>query len=178
MSQSDDRLPLLHDLMQGWIAVFAVGLLFVAGCRNDKATDLFNSVNGSNIQRLANLYCVYQASNQFKGPKDEQQFKEFIKQLHPSRHKYFGVDVSKVDELFISERDQQPFKIRWELTANPRQGLVPIVFEQQGVNGKYMIGFSSFEVREVEQSDYDQYWSGKKDGEVPTGERGDARGGK
>lgn len=155
---------------------FFLGLLLLAGCPKDKATDMFNSVNGSNIQRLANLYCVYQAAHEFKGPKDEPQFRQFISEMPPSRLKYYSVDASQLDQLFVSERDQKPFIIRWDLTAKSRQGLVPMVFEQQGVDGKYMIGFSSFEIREVDRSEYEQYLNGKRDGEVPTGERGDPRG--
>jgi hypothetical protein len=169
----------LRRFLQSWTVPSVLLLLvIIVGCQRDKAIDMFQSVNESNIQRLANLYCVFQAAHNFVGPKDEQEFKAFISTMHESRKKYFQIEPGQIDQLFVSERDKQPFKIRWELKATARQGLVPLVFEQQGVDGKYMIGFSSFEVREVEQFDYDQYWSGKKDGEIPSGERGDARAGK
>jgi hypothetical protein len=170
--------PGISDNLPGrWLQVpLILALIILSGCPKDKATDLFDSVNGSNVQRLANLYCVYQAAHDFKGPKDEQQFRQFISEMPESRLKYYSVDTSQLDQLFVSERDQKPFIIRWELKAKSRQGLVPLVFEQQGVDGKYMIGFSSFEVREVDRAEYDLYLNGKRDGEVPPDERGDPRG--
>jgi hypothetical protein len=156
-------------------------LMLAGGCRsgNDGA-EMFASVSSTNVQRLANLYCVFQAQHNFKGPKDEQEFKTFISNMHPTHLKNYQVDVNKLDELFISERDKLPFRIRWQHQASPRQAHVPLVFEEQGLNGKRMVGFSGFEVREVDQSEYDEYWSGKRDGETPQANRGslDTAGGK
>jgi len=142
------------------------------GCGRDQASDMFASVNSSNIQRVANLYCVYQAQHNFKGPANEQELKDFIANLDPSRHKYFGIDVNKLDQLFISERDKQPFKIRWGLEAKPRQGPIPIAFEQGGVKGRYMVAFSSFQVDEYDQFEYDELWAGRRDEQIPDSNRG------
>lgn len=155
-------------------ALAAISLLII-GCGRDKATQLFNEVNQSNIQRVANLYCVFQAQNNFKGPQNEEELKAFIAEMHPSRYKFYGINPDKIDGLFISERDKKPFKIRWELQATSRQGPVPIVFESEGLRGKFLVAFSSFELREVEQFDYEELWAGKRDGDVPDGERPDGQ---
>lgn len=159
-------------LAANFLSLIAIIAISFVGCGGNPGAEMFASVSGTNIQRLANLYCVFQAQHNFRGPNDEQQFKTFIANMHPSHLKNYQVDVSNLDQLFISERDRQPFKIRWELQANPRQAHVPLIFEQQGIDGKLMIGFSGFEVREVGKAEYDEYWTGIKDNEVPASNRG------
>lgn len=154
------------------VVILALATNLLIGCARDKASEMFAAVNSTNIQRVANLYCVYQAQNNFVGPKDESELKRFIAEMHPSRHKYFGVDVNRLDELFISERDKKPFRIRWELVAKPRQGPIPIAFESEGRNGMFMVAFSSFEVGEFEKFDYDQLWAGRRDEEMLNSNRG------
>ena len=64
------------------------------------------------------------------------------------------------DEIFISERDSQPFKIRYGISSDRDEA---IVFEAVGVDGKRMVGF--FTPRELDPADYDAYWTGKKKGD-------------
>lgn len=166
-----------HSFDSRWLAAAIVllavtGLSLFLGCSRDKADEMFASVNASNIQRVANLYCVYQAQNNFVGPENEEQFKNFISQMHPSRHKSYGINVDRLDELFISERDNQPLKIRWKLVAKPRQGPIPIAFESEGRNGKFMVAFSSFEIGEFDLAEYEQLWAGKRDEEISADNRG------
>lgn len=149
--------------------------ILFSGCGKDQASEMFASVNSSNIQRVANLYCVYQAQHNFKGPANEQELKDFIANLDPSRHKYFGIDVANLDQMFVSERDKQPFKIRWGLEAKPRQGPIPIAFEQEGVKGRYRVAFSSFQVDEFDLFDYEELWAGRRDEQMVDSNRGAPR---
>lgn len=157
------------------ITMFLV-LSTMLGCGSgDVADKMFAEANDMNIKRVSSLYAVYQAQHKFKGPKDEAELKSFVSQQNEKQLARIGVDPANLDELFISERDNQPFKIRWELVAKPRQGPVPIVFEQTGVDGKFMVAFSSYICREVEKVEYDELWAGKRDEEIPDANRGGTR---
>ncbi len=148
------------------------GLLLVAsllitsaiGCGSGPNTDaMFADANDMNIKRLATLYSVYQIKHKWKGPKDNDEFKSFIAQQSSQRLKRIGVDPGKIDDLFVNDRDGQPFKIRWELEGNARGPSKPVVFESKGVDGKFLVAFTGNLMREVDQSDYDRLWEGKGD---------------
>jgi hypothetical protein len=38
-----------------------------------------------------------------------------------------------------------------------------VVFEQEGVDGNYVVGFTGFLEKEVDRSEYDRLWSGAAD---------------
>ena len=135
-----------------------------AGCGSgDVAGDMFAKANNINIKRLSSLYSVYSAQHGYKGPKDESEFKAFIGQIDRKRLEMIGVDPDDIDGLFVSERDNQPFRIRWDLPVRPRQGPIPIVFEEDGEGGKKMVAFSSYVCREVDHEEYDRLWRGEMD---------------
>ena len=134
------------------------------GCGpGDVAGDMFAKANDVNIKRLSSLYSVFSAQHGYQGPKDEAEFKAFIGQQDKKRLKMIGVDPENLDALFISDRDNKPFRIRWELSVKPRQAPIPIVFEEDGEGGKKMVAFSSYVCREVDQEEYDKLWRGEMD---------------
>lgn len=154
-------------------AVLAVLVTVVSGCGSGDAADqMFAEANDMNIKRVSSLYAVFQGQHKYKGPKDEAEFKSFISQQNEKHLKRIGVDPSKLDELFLSERDNQPFNIRWELVCQPRSAPKPIVFEKDGVDGKYMVAFSSYVCKEVDKAEYDRLWEGKMDNVAPDANRG------
>ena len=130
-------------LLNRWFLV--AGLLVVAGCSGgDQSTKLLQKVNDSNIKRVSMLYTVFQGQHGMKGPEDESELKGFISSQGTKALARIGVSPENVDELFVSERDAAPFKIRYGLKSSARQAPVPIVFESVGVDGKYLIAFSGF----------------------------------
>lgn len=148
-------------------------VVLASGCgAGDSADEMFADANDMNIKRVSSLYAVFQGQHKYKGPKDEAELKAFVAKQNKKHLARIGVNPDKLDQLFISERDDQPFKIRWELICMPRSAPKPIVFEQEGVNGKYMVAFSSYVCKEVDKAEYDRLWEGEMDDMAPDDNRG------
>jgi hypothetical protein len=117
-------------------------------------------VNETNIQRLANLYFTYQMKNGWQGPSDETAFRQFISTYNPKKLARIGIDPSAVDELFVNERDGEPFKIRYSVSGSAMGCSEPVIFESVGVHGKRTVGFLNMEQRAVDAAEYESLWSG------------------
>lgn len=135
-------------------------LAALAGCggsgNNDEA---IARVNSANIQRLANLYFTYQTKNEWRGPADEAEFKGFIRSYNPQKLTRIGVDPQEIDALFTSERDGQPFKIRYSVKGSAMGSSEPVVFESVGVDGKRQIGLLNMTQTEVDAAEYESLWA-------------------
>jgi hypothetical protein len=139
-----------------------VAAITLTGCGGD--TDPSSAVaaaNSSNIQRVTNLYLAYQTENGWVGPPDEAKFKEFIRGLPGPTLSRIGIDPAQIDGIFTSERDGQPFKIRYKVVGNMMGSTEPVVFEAEGVGGQRMVGFLNMTQREVDAAEYDSLWAGK-----------------
>lgn len=135
----------------------------LASCSsNSDPVDAVAKANATNLRRLASLYMEYQSANNWRGPEDEAQFKKFIQGISPPRLARVGVDANKLDELFVSERDGQPFKIRYKVPGNVRGSTEPVVFETTGEGGTRMVGFLDMQQREVDATEYDRLFAGNK----------------
>ncbi|MEM9413327.1 MAG: hypothetical protein AAGA30_19620 [Planctomycetota bacterium] len=102
-------------------------------------------------------------NNDWVGPENEQELKQFIAAQESKRLKRMGIDQGDTDGLFVCERDQQPFKIRWSQLGHLRAPPIPIIFESTGVNGKFNVGFTGNIIREVDQTEYEKLWKGESD---------------
>jgi hypothetical protein len=152
-------------------AVIAVAVLLtgLTGCTN-KVAQQVGAMNTSNMHRLANMYAAYQNFNSYQGPKDETEFKAFIKDFDPEKLKMMGIDPNNLDALFTSERDGKPFKIRYKVGGG-RGSVAAVVFEQEGVGGKKQVGFTGPKVEEVDEATYQNLWAGKGGSAPPAGGR-------
>ena len=149
------------------LIMLAVTLLHFAGCSGGNSPESkLAELNDSNIKRLANLYFTYQKYHNWIGPVDEEEFKTFIREYSPRKLKRIGIDPAMTDELFVNERDGQPFKIRYEVVGSMMGCSKPVIFESVGVGSKKMVGFLNMTQREVEQAEYDDLWEGLGDDEV------------
>jgi hypothetical protein len=146
-------------------AVFLAGL---AGCSGDKTAEAVAAMNTSNIQRLSNIYAAFQNYKGGRGPKDEAEFKAFIKDFDPNKLKMMGIDPDNLDAVFTSERDGKPLKIRYQVGGG-RGAVVPVVFEQDGKGGKRQVGRTGGKVEEVDDATYQQLWAGKEPSQPPAG---------
>ena len=77
---------------------FAIAML--TGCSSDHTASDVAAKNKTNIQRLANLYAAYQNMKSSGGPKDEADFKEYIKGYPSDKLKMMSIDANNLDELF------------------------------------------------------------------------------
>lgn len=151
-----------------WQGLLLLGLMLagILGCGSgNSARTAIKDANRTNMQKLANLYSMYQVQHKFKGPASEEVFREFIGQLDESTKSSMGVDSGNLDKLFISERDREPFQIRYGVSSGPRGSKEPVVFELTGKRGQRMVGFLNMVQREVESEEYQRLWEG--DAQVP-----------
>jgi len=103
---------------------------------------------GSRLKPLGLLYGQYIGRNRGRPPTDEAAFRAFIEENGSSMMQTYN--VSSVDDLFVSERDGQPFEIVYGSGAKPSAGGRPVVaYEQQGVEGKIMVANDLGDVWEV-----------------------------
>ncbi len=146
------------------LAMLLIVLVGAVGCSSSSSSDAaIRSVNNTNLQRLANLYSMHQFKNQFKGPADEAMFREYLAGPDPTKVlESMGVAAGGLDKLFISERDGEPFKIRYGVISGPRGSTEAVIFESKGKLGKRMVGFLNMVQREVEDQEYESLLNPKK----------------
>jgi hypothetical protein len=134
----------------------------LAGCSGGTdPNEAIAKVNSNNIQRLANLYFSYQIKHDWRGPKDEKAFKDFIRGYNPKKLTRIGIDPNAVDDLFVNERDGQPFQIRYSVRGSAMGSSEPVLFEAVGVDGNRRVGFLDMVQREVDEAEYRDLWEGK-----------------
>jgi len=130
----------------------------VGGCSGSKVASQIAAMNDCNIKRVCNLYTAYQVSHSWMGPKDEATWKSFIsKQMDGKQLEMMGVDPTKLDADFISERDNSPFKVRYGMGGGPG-AKVAVVFEEKGVSGKRQVAYTNGVVEEVADEQYTDLW--------------------
>jgi hypothetical protein len=152
-------------------AVVAATLLAaLSGCTNHVASDVA-AMNSSNIQRVGNLYAAFQNYHEGRGPKDEAEFKGFVKSFDSRKLAMMGVDPNNVDSLFTSERDGQPFKLRYKVNGG-RGSVDAVVFEQTGEAGKRQVAFTGGTVEDEDNAAYQQLLAGKGPSQPPVGPPG------
>ncbi len=141
------------------------GFVGSAGCGSGNpqaaAKAVVRRYNDTNGKRLANFYGQYQ-SEFLSGPKDEKTLKQFIAGQPASALEEMGVKAEGVDGLFVSERDKQPFFIRYGL-KRPTGGRQALVFEAQGAGGKSLVVFGGPKEVEVPVAELAAYKKGEKD---------------
>jgi hypothetical protein len=142
-----------------------VGATALVGCgEGDFTKSSVAEANQNNVQRVANCYAFFQMTNKgYMGPKDMEEFKKFLADpQRTSNMEMMGIDQSNLDSLFISERDNEPIKVRFSVPGTVRGSNDPVAFETTGVDGVRLVGFTSSKVREVsDQAEYDDMFSGK-----------------
>ena len=157
--RADERLLLAFEKLRlRRFPVRAVMLSFVtAGCSQDDPGSRVAAMNDARIKQLANLYMAHQMRNGSNGPADEKAFKSFIQNgMAPHRLEMMRVDPSKLDELFISERDGQPFVIRYGQRGGVMSKLA-VVFEKEGQGGMRQVAFTNGSVEEVDDARYQEF---------------------
>lgn len=139
------------------LACMMLGLVMLAGCGGSDLPELAD-LNNSNIRRVHSIYKMYMSAHDFKGPKNEEELKKHCASDNTAKVliERMGLDPTQLDDIFVSERDGQPFKIRWGLSGIPDHA---IVFEAVGVEGKRLVALSK--PRELDAAEYEGYWSGK-----------------
>jgi hypothetical protein len=149
--------PIPTTPRQLFAAVLALAV--AAGCGRDVSTDdLVAQANSTNIERLASLYTGYQSEHEWVGPPDEAAFKAYVRAFDPQKLKRIGIDPAAAESLFASDRDGQPFKIRYAVRGSVMGSSEPVIFESTGVDGQRQVAFLDMTEREVDDAEYQLLW--------------------
>ena len=133
------------------------------GCRGQGGRAMIAANNDTNLKRLGTLYGFFQLRNDFRGPRDEAAFRAFIAAQDASRLALAGISAASIDTLFVSERDRLPFRIRYGVDTRVRGPALPVVFEQEGRQGRRQVGFTGGAMEEVDAAGYESLWRGGSD---------------
>lgn len=126
----------------------AIGLAaLLAGCSGGEASKPRET---SHIKPLAILYGQYVGRHGGKPPADEAALKKFI-DAQESMLQSFGVSDSA--ELFVSERDGQPYVVLYGPEA---AGKSVVAYEQTGVGGMRYVADTLGAVQEVDEARFSQ----------------------
>ncbi len=132
---------------------FAFVLLsVVSGCgdkgRSNKAEE------ESPLKPIATFYAQYMSQHQGQPPRDEVEFKTFLKEPKVADRLKLEFQVTDVDKLLISPRDNKPFVIYYTARSkNTGPGGAPLVaYEQEGLAGKRMVASALGAVAEVDDA--------------------------
>jgi len=155
------RSACLRALLLRAVLVAAGGGLF--GCRGNSGPAMIAANNDTNLKRLGTLYGFFQLRNEFRGPRDEAEFRAFIAAQDARRLALAGVSPASIDTLFVSERDRLPFRIRFGVDTHVRGPALPVVFEQEGRDGRRQVGFTGGATEEVDAATYESLWNGDSD---------------
>lgn len=148
------------------LAALAVGAAGLAGCGRDGTANAVAAMNDTNLKRVANLYAAHQNFKGGKGPKDEAAFKAFVREFDAAKLGMMGVDPNNVDAVFSSDRDGQPFKVRYGVGGG-RGSSDAVVFEAAGKDGQKQVGFTDGKVQEVGDAEYKTLLAGKGEKTAP-----------
>lgn len=146
------------------LIIICVTLALFSGCTGDRVASQVAAVSKTNLQKLSNIYSLYVVRNGYKGPKDEETFRDFLEN-DPSIEKnigYMGVGRDDFDKISISDRDNEPLLVRYGLKLPPMSPKQPQVLETVGVDGIRMVIMSNGDIVEVEDdAEYEKMASGK-----------------
>jgi hypothetical protein len=109
----------------------------------------------STLKPVAVFYSRYISQHGGRPPADEAAFRKFLEGLSPDELKSFG--VSSIDEMLVSKRDGQPYKILYGPPSGPPLGPggQPIIaYESKGVSGKRFVASSVGGVIEVDDAEF------------------------
>jgi hypothetical protein len=135
------------------------------GCGSDakKLASFAAEANQTNIQKINNAYLLMASRNQFRGPKNEDAFRNFLidNDNVSSNLEFMGIDRDNVDSYFLG-RDDQPFFIRYGLSGLDPSSSAPIVFEAEGIDGVRQVGFSDWSIKSIDNDqEYQRLRNGK-----------------
>lgn len=134
----------------------ALAMLFLVGCGDDLPT--MKDLNNTNIRRVHSCYKMYMNAHNYRGPKTKEELLDFLQNDNTAKVLLgrMDIDVANIEDIFISERDDEPFKIKWGVGGVADHA---IVYETTGKDGKRLVAFAK--PRELDEAEYDGYWTNK-----------------
>lgn len=130
-----------------------LGVVVDSGCA--KSASSSTKLQGSHVRVLTNLYSLA-TRTLGRVPRDADEFKQTIAKLDVNLKKY---KVNSIDELFISERDGQPLIVAYGPDGAKSD---VVVYEQNGVDRKRMVGHRSGMLEEVDEAELKNLTASKR----------------
>jgi len=103
----------------------------------------------SNLKPLAVFYGQFIGRHRGQPPASEKEFKEFIRSS--GTRESAGFDVSDVESLFVSSRDQKPYVVLYGKNAPAGKDRV-VAYEQEGEGGRRFVANDLGNVQEVDEA--------------------------
>lgn len=155
-----------------WFAVMAVG-----GCSaspEQRMKEAYRNAYRENGRRLVALYtqCMTMPGkpvagpDDFKGPANESEFRAFIRQVPQEALSDMGITSPDSEDLFKSERDGLPFRIRYGFKGGMNAVFI-VLCEEKGKSGKIRAFKSDGSTIEVPADDGEACLKGKYDQAKP-----------
>jgi len=126
--------------------ILACGAVALMGC--DSKSSSGGPAGMEDFQTLVTLYSSLAKTG--RRPANEAAFKEDIKSGRLAAVAKI-LNVTEVDPLFVSKRDGKPIVV---IYGQPPAGVDPnvVAYEQEGVDGKRLVGFSLGTIEEVDET--------------------------
>lgn len=124
-------------------AALALVVLFGTGCAGGDR--LASSGESTRLLALASMHARFQSATG-RPPADEQQFKNFIAERGATLKR---MGVNSVEEIFVSERDGQPFVVVYGKRPSGMAASI-VAYERQGVDGRRLVAHSMRMIEEVD----------------------------
>ncbi len=125
-----------------WLLVLC--LCCAAGCGKSRQTVEVET----RLRRLATFFGRYVAAHQGQSPSGPDELKNFVKTAKLDEQ----LNVSDVEEVFVSPRDEKPFVVRYKTPMTVAGTHVPVLaHEEDGLNGKRFLAYANTKVEELDQ---------------------------
>jgi hypothetical protein len=129
--------------------VLAGCIVFLGGCGDSAA--LKEAREKDNIRTLARMYGQFMSSHRGNGPKNEQEFKQY---LQGRREELAREEITDVDALLVSNRDGEPYVVVYGLV--PTRSMTPsgrvVAYEKSGIDGKRMVAYETMAAEELDEA--------------------------
>lgn len=152
-------MPSLKFVGVGSVVLVASLLL---GCGSEEARLLkeVKDLNETSVMKMRACFEMYASRNGRKYPESREELVAFLTSGQVDANlERIGVDPAAIDDIFTSQRDGQPLKVRYGIQYNPNKPQ-PIAFETTGVEGVRLV--SADVLIEVDNDqDYEKLWEGE-----------------
>ena len=109
----------------------------------------------SGLKPLAIFYAEFVPQHEGKPPKNEYEFKAFLKEPQNLERLNKQFHFPDIDSIFISARDHKPYVVIYGPTSGEGPAGQPVVaYEQDGVEGKRFVASKLGAVEEVDEDKF------------------------
>jgi len=143
----------VHDRMaMRGVCVALSAFVASTGCGRQ---DVIQQAGHSRLAAIASTWNDYQVAHQGQLPVDEEELRKFLAGHHSLPQLLKNAGVSTVDELFVSERDAQPYVLFFGEETNQFEGGI-MGYERQGVDGQRIVGYRGGYVNVLDEARFQE----------------------